>query len=172
MNGELEPEPALEERRCIWRVVPLHPQPQWLESLSSYMTRLAEANGLQSINELAALAGIDKGRQSWRSSPDYPSALLERIARLAGCTESSLRSTTFFHLARHFGCPTRPVALHRFFQGSFASCLRYCPRCLTDQPIPYYTLLWRFLAVAGCHKHGCRLLSACGQCSARHVKEI
>jgi len=166
MNGKLEAELACEEGRCIWRVLPLHPQPQWLESLSSYMTRLAEANGLQSINELAALAGIDKGRQSWRSSPDYPAAFLERIARLAGGTESSLRCTTFFHLARHFGCPTRPAALHRFFQGSFASYLRYCPGCLMDQPIPYYALLWRFLAVAGCHKHGCRFLSACGQCSA------
>ena len=144
----------------------MHPQPQWLESLSSYLIRLAEANELKSLNELEALAGISKGRQSWRSFPDYPSPLLGKIARLAGCTESSLLGTTFFPLARHFGCPTRPGAFRRFFRGSLSSSLRYCPRCLADHEMPYYRLLWRFLIVAGCHKHGCCLLRECGHCRA------
>ncbi len=43
-------------QQSIWKVLPLHPQPQPLESITSYMIRLAEANGLQSIHELGALS--------------------------------------------------------------------------------------------------------------------
>ncbi len=148
----------------FWKLLPLHPQPCWLESLSSYLTRLAEANGLKSRNEIAALAGIHRGRPSWRFAADYPSSSLERIACLVGCTEATLLDTTFFHLARHFGYPTRLGAIQKFFQGSLSSTLRYCPRCLAEHGTPYHRLLWRFLSVAGCHEHNCLLLHECGHC--------
>ncbi len=52
----METELWIDQERAIWKVLPLHPQPQPLESMTSYLTRLAEANGLQSINELGALS--------------------------------------------------------------------------------------------------------------------
>jgi hypothetical protein len=59
--------------RAIWNMLPLRPRPQPLESMTSYITRLAEANGLQSINELAALAGgtiFYSQHAFWSTSPD------------------------------------------------------------------------------------------------------
>jgi hypothetical protein len=50
-------EPWVDHQQATWNVLPLRPRPQPLESMTSYITRLAEANGLQSINELGALAG-------------------------------------------------------------------------------------------------------------------
>lgn len=132
-------------------------------SFSQHSLRLAEANGLKSINELATLAGLRGGWKGVRASPDsYFAVSSERLAGITGCRPSTLRDTTFYHLVRHFACPM--LRASRFFQGSLAAYLRYCPGCLAGQPIPYYRLSWRFLALSGCHKHGCRLLNACGHC--------
>ncbi|HYU71619.1 MAG TPA: TniQ family protein [Ktedonobacteraceae bacterium] len=153
-----------DQDQSIWRILPLHPQPQRFESLSGYMLRLAEANGLKSINELALLSGLRKGWGDVRIAPDYSSLLTGKLARIAGCSPENLRDMTFYHLARHFACPTSSREMSLFFQGSIARSLRYCPVCLAEQP--YYRLCWRFLALAGCYKHGCSLLSVCGHCGA------
>ncbi len=143
----------------IWRMLPLHPQPQRLESLSGYILRLAEANGLKSVNELALLSGLRRG---WKD-PDYSSILTGRLAWIAGCLSDHLQDMTFYHLARHFACsPFSFERMSTFFQGSLAASLRYCPACLAEQP--YYRLSFRFLALAGCDIHGCSLLSECGHC--------
>jgi hypothetical protein len=121
------------------------------------------ANGLKAINELATLAGLRGRWKGVRASPDsYFVVSSERLAGITGCTPSTLRDTTFYHLIRHFACPL--LRASRFLQGSLAASLRYCPCCLAGQPIPYYRLSWRFLALSGCHTHGCRLLNACGHC--------
>ena len=158
----METEPWIDRERATWKVLPLHPQPQPLESFSSYITRLAEANGLQSINELATLAGARWSRVYAR--PDYPCLPYEGLARIAGCTEEVLEQMTFQNLAQRFSCPTHPMPLRRFLQGSLAPNLRYCPRCLAEHSPPYYRLPWRFLAVQGCHRHHCVLLDQCGHC--------
>ena len=51
----METEQWIDRERAIWKVLPLHPQPQPLESFTSYLIRLAEANGLQSFREIVAL---------------------------------------------------------------------------------------------------------------------
>ena len=35
--------------------LPVHPQPEQLESFTSYLTRLAEANGIQLVSQLLKL---------------------------------------------------------------------------------------------------------------------
>src|SRR5260370_12960596 len=69
VNDEREAERALVQAHGTWKLLPLHPQPQWLESWSSYLIRLAEANGLKSINELATLAGLRGRWKGVRASP-------------------------------------------------------------------------------------------------------
>jgi hypothetical protein len=155
----------IEHLRSTWRMLPLHPQPQWLESLSSYMIRLAEANNLKSINELATLAGMEREWYSMGIIADYFTPSSPWLAYMAGCTPTILRNTTFYHLAHHFACPGPHLRqMRKFLQGSIASSLRYCPLCLAD--MPYYRLYWRFLAIAGCDIHGCSLASECGHCGA------
>jgi len=160
----METGPWIDRERAIWKVLPLHPQPQPLESFTSYIMRLAEANGLKSINELATLAGTRWSRV--HTSPDYPCPPYEGLARITGCTETRLGRMTFLPLAQYFGCPLHPRPLRRFFQSSLAPTLRYCPRCLAEQSSPYYSLIWRFQAVQGCPSHHCALLDQCGHCSS------
>jgi len=152
--------------RAIWKLLPLHPQPQPLESFSSYLIRLGEANGLRSLKELDALAGPYPRGQSARLAPDYPSPSYEGLAQLTGCTEARLKSATFLHLGRRFGRAQHPLTLRRFLQGSLASCVRYCPQCLAEQSTPYYSLTWRFLVLPGCVAHGLALLDSCGHCGS------
>ena len=45
--------------------------------------------------------------------------------------------------------------------------LRYCPHCLVNQSVPYYSLLWRFLHLVDCPAHGSPLLDHCPHCRSR-----
>ena len=76
----------VDHKQAIWNVLPLHPQPQPLESITSYITRLAEANGLQSINELGALVG-GMTFSSLKKNPDYPTVSYPGLAHISGHCE-------------------------------------------------------------------------------------
>ncbi len=156
-------EPWVDRERAIWNVLPLRPRPQPLEAITGYITRLAEANGLQSINELGALAG-GLSFSSLKRSPDYPAAAYPGLAQLTGYPEERWFDMTFLHLVGHFGCAINPNSVHRFLAGSLAASLRYCPVCLAERTPAYYLLLWRFLVLSGCSEHGVRLLDQCGHC--------
>src|SRR6266496_2801906 len=121
----------VDREHAIWKVLPLHPRPQPLESMTSYITRLAEANGLQSINELGALAGGMR-LSSLKRRPDYPASAYSGLAQITGHPEERWLDMTFFHLVQHFGRSMHPNPLHRFLAGSLAPCLRYCPSCLAE----------------------------------------
>jgi transcriptional regulator with XRE-family HTH domain len=151
---------------AVWKRLPLHPQPRPLESLSSYLTRLGEANGLRSLAELDALAGAPLSGPGARLAPDFPPPSYGGLAQLTGCTEARLRRTTFLHLGQRFGRARHPLTLHRFLEGSLASCVRYCPACLAEQSTPSSSLTWRFLALPGCAAHGSALLDSCGHCGS------
>jgi TniQ len=155
----------IDQEQAIWNVLPLHPQPQPLESLTSYMTRLAEVNGFQSINELGALAGgLRMTTLQWRA--DYPAAAYQGLAQLACYPQERWINMTFFHLVQHFGRATNPSAVHSFLVGSIAASLRYCPLCLAEHYPAYYSLLWRFLVLPGCLEHEVYFLDRCGHCGS------
>ena len=159
----METGPWVDRERSIWKVLPLHPRPQPLESMTSYMTRLAEVNGLQSINELGALAGGLR-LSNLKRSPDYPAAAYQGLAQITGHPQERWFDMTFFHLVQHFGCAINPNSVHRFLAGSLAASLRYCPICLAEHAPTYYSLLWRFLVLPGCMEHGVHFLDQCGHC--------
>ena len=151
-----------DRERAIWKRLPLHPQPQPFETLTTTLPTLTQANGLQSLNELGVLAGATWSRV--KTHPDYPCPAYEGLTRIAGCPAERLASTTFLHLAQHFGYSPHPNPLRRFLHTSLAPLLRYCPYCLAESSCPYYSLLWRFLTIPGCASHGCLLLEQCGHC--------
>ena len=161
----MQTEAWVEHAQAIWKVLPLHPRPQPLESLTSYITRLAEANGLQSINELGALAGGMR-LSSLKRRPDYPAAAYPGLAQITGVPSERWFSMTFFPLVQHFGRSMHPHPLHRFLAGSLSPFLRYCPICLAEHTPAYYSLLWRFLVLPGCIEHAAGLLDQCGHCGS------
>lgn len=42
--------------------------------------------------------------------------------------------------------------------------LQYCPRCLDEDPQPYFRRRWRLAWHVGCERHGCLLADHCGGC--------
>jgi DNA-binding XRE family transcriptional regulator len=145
-------------------VLPLHPRPENLESLTSYLMRLAELNGISSIDGISALCFSHQDRRITREIADFPPASFGELSRAAAWSEDILRQTTFFHLAAKFGRSTFPQPVSRFLSGCVSQYLRYCPSCFVEQRVRYYLIIWRFLSVTCCCKHKCRLLEACGHC--------
>lgn len=146
-------------------VLPLHPQPEYLESLTSYLMRLAELNGISSIDGISALCFPYQDRRITREIADYPPISFGQLITAGLCSEEMLRATTFFHLAAKFGRSTLPQPVSRFLSRCVSQYLRYCPVCVTEQQVPYYLLSWRFLTLTCCWKHKCRLLDICKHCS-------
>ncbi len=139
-------------------VLPLHPQPQPLESFTSYLTRLAQLNQFHSFGALRTVLFPGRHFHLQRGIADCPPASLGQIAQLVTGSEETIRATTFHHLGVKFG----QCALNRFLSSSVAPHLRYCPGCLAEQP--YYRLFWRFTLLPGCTEHGTVLLDRCCHC--------
>ena len=143
--------------------LPIHPQPEPLESFTGYLTRLAEANKIQAVYQLTPLFFPQRARGVIREMADYPISSLDKLPLLAACSESRLLGTTFYYLVRRFNRSTRPQATGQFLAGVVARRFRYCPLCLAAET-PYYSLAWRFQTLSGCPQHGCRLLDQCPHC--------
>ena len=137
----------------------LHPPPQPLESFTSYLIRIAEANGRRRYSQLNPFFGE---YYSISSFADYPPRSFGMLPVITICSESELLRTTFYHVGKKFGRVYDSPWLAGFLSGVVASSLRYCPHCL--QEALYYSLAWRFLPLMGCPKHACRLLENCGHC--------
>jgi hypothetical protein len=145
--------------------LPVHPKPGQLVSLTSYLTRVAEANEIHQPAWLFSLVQGDAARgkrTDIRRLVDNPPQALAAIATTISCTEEELFATTFHHLARKFGRPTLPISISQFLAGSVAKHLRYCASCLAERP--YYSLLWRFSILPGCADHKNQLLELCEHC--------
>jgi transcriptional regulator with XRE-family HTH domain/uncharacterized protein YqgV (UPF0045/DUF77 family) len=144
--------------------LPVHPQPQYLESLTSYLTRLAQANGLASMRQLFKLCFPGEPAKLSFQTGDFPPVSWGALPTLTQCSPERLLATTLYHIGRKFNRVLQARPLAHFLSGSIAyRFLRYCPQCLAEQG--YYLLIWRFLVVEGCPDHGCRLLDTCGHCS-------
>jgi len=144
---------------CYFDTLPLHPGPQPLESLTSYLTRIAEVNGISHLSGLNAFLGD----HSHISSPaDYPPRSFGMLPTLTAQSEAQLLETTFYHAGKKFVRVGQPRTLARFFSGLIASSLRFCPPCLEEDL--FYRLPWRFLSLRGCPRHACRLLEHCSSC--------
>jgi hypothetical protein len=151
---------------AYYEILPIHPGPQVGESLTSYLTRLAEANCIRSISGLAALCFPGQDLLSTRKMRDLPIADLNKLSRVSLCTPEQLLRATFYHLALKFGYLSTPQDVAYFLLDSLALLLRYCPICL-GQEIPYYRLTWRFVTLPGCMEHDCKLLDQCGFCGQK-----
>jgi len=141
-----------------FETLPLHPQPKRLESLTSYLARIANENGIKSISDLSEIFEVKIDKRIF----DAPLLSFGKIALHTKCEDSQILATTFFHLVKKFHKSTHPRQIADFLQNSLSQHLRYCPKCLVEAP--YYRLVWRFSVLPGCTVHGCRFLNQCGLC--------
>jgi len=152
-----------------WPVRP-HPLPD--ELCSSWLVRVAAANGIKLGTFLHVVAnrprafGQDLDRYV---PPDLAAALAAGtgvpaidLQRLGLCT---WQGTVFHRFALRGNTPwILPV-------GTFHSLrrrrgLQYCPACLDADPQPYFRRIWRLGCAVGCASHRIQLVDACPVCAA------
>src|SRR3954453_21408623 len=68
--------------------LPVHPSPKRLESLTGYLTRLGEANGITSVDALVSMCFPHQSRRVAREQTDFPPLSLVSLASATACPES------------------------------------------------------------------------------------
>lgn len=148
----------------IWDTLPLHPQPEYGEALSSYLGRLMAVNKIDSQKDMLSLCFPE---QHWRRAVDhldYGSVSLRTLARLTACSVAALSTTTYASLVTRFGFDPKDNSSILFLRSEMTQTQQFCPQCIVDHP--WYKLVWRFRSVRGCIHHNCQLLNMCKRCHA------
>lgn len=141
--------------------LPVHPPPQPLETFTSFVPRVAVANGIPTVERMSSLC-FPSRTVRLRNFADYPLLSFEELPRLIVSSIDTLRATTFFYLVETFGRSTHPQHASRFLAGTLAETLRYCPICIRERP--WYIMPWRFTMLSGCISHHCWLRDCCPAC--------
>jgi hypothetical protein len=145
-----------------WPVVPA-PQPD--ELLSSFLHRIAVANGLAACR-FGELFGFGEGLWSPRLDLHLPAALRQFLAQRTGLKDVEIAAMTIaveWHpLVLALRCPAGRSREAR----RRAAWLQYCPACLAGDATPYFRWRWRVATTMVCRRHGGRLLDRCPRCHA------
>ena len=145
------------ETHHYFEMLPLRIRMKSGETTSGASIRLLARNR---IKKPAGLKFILDG--DIRSVTDFPSDKLKRLSAISGIAHDRLLLGTFHHMAINFGRSPYPQSLGRFLSRAVANTLRYCPKCLAEDP--YYRIHWRFIHIPVCQHHNCLLLERCNQC--------
>lgn len=152
----------LNNSKFYFEVLPVHPKPERFESLTSYVARLGVMNGFETKASMIALLfpgnKIGIVDQIIKCLP----CNLGELPNITNCSETTLKTTTFYHLVKKFGRGETAVASTIFLAGSVTDYLRFCPICI-DQ-YSYYQLSWRIKMPSVCLEHSCWLLDRCSYC--------
>lgn len=152
---------------------PAHPKPLPDELLTSWIVRLAKANGLKLQTFCDRVFGQE--HQLWnrdidRSAPDW---LLDSLARHTGTPPDLIRRTTLdvyrsrLFQERHSAGQLRwilPMGIYHRTRRRFG--MQFCPQCLADDAEPYFRTCWRVAVLTFCPKHQLSLHDRCTNCSA------
>lgn len=148
---------------------PYHPKPLPDELLSSWLTRIAHGHG-QTLRSFC--------RAVWpKSEYGYCDVdnLVERnlvvtLAEKTGVEPLRVRATTLVHyegrLMRAFSPKGDWILRGGLDSGDKRVRLQYCPRCLAEDPVPYFRRAWRLGLFCACIRHKTVLLDRCAYCHA------
>jgi len=143
---------------------PVDVKPASGELLSSWLHRLAHANGVppRYFGAMLGVTGETWSAQLDRHLPDAVRRLLfdhtsicpEEIDGL--CLANSPLSTLRLRLR------TRPQDAGT---STAQSCwLQFCPTCLREDEVPYFRRSWALATRVSCFRHGCQLRDRCPSC--------
>jgi hypothetical protein len=139
---------------------PITVTPQPDELLSSWLHRLAYANGVPG-RAFARVLGLTPGMWSARLDLKLSITLANQLQKYANVTPEQLAAMTLPDgQLRELFLPLRN--LHRR-QGS--TWLQFCPRCLATDAHPYFRREWRLATRLTCEKHNSRLRDRCASCN-------
>lgn len=160
----------------LFRVEPIGRETDEVESLTSYVIRLAKAHGV-TVGRLLDELKSEYSREypNWQDNcvtKADPAGLVEFVRPVDSAAEilaivehftgvSGLRATTFQALRE---------ACYRSV-GLFHNHVRWCPECLREDHelglTPYLRLYWSLKEIKHCHKHGVPLITRCASCYRR-----
>ena len=139
---------------------PITVTPQRDELLSSWLHRLAYANGVPG-RAFAQVLGLTPGMWSARLDLKRTITLADQLRQYAEITSEQLAAMTMPDgLPKQLFLPLRK--LHR---RSGSTWLQFCPRCLAADDHPYFRREWRLATRLTCEKHESRLRDRCTSCS-------
>lgn len=150
---------------------PAHPKPFPDELLSSWIVRIARANGLKLQTFTRRLFGEERvtwNRDIDRLAPDW--LLNEVCARTGTPFERAYDASLAAYEGRLF--PARHPAgqlrwittlkIHGTKRGGPG--IQFCPRCLAGDAEPYFRRCWRVAFSTFCPRHGIMLSDICPGC--------
>lgn len=154
-------------------VLPIHPQPKDDEIFSSWLCRIAHANGLKLHTLEVQLWGRKK--QIWTRDIDrsIDEHTLASVASLSGTELARARETCLVSLEgklfERLVTKTNsdwilPVGI--FHRKRRRHGMQFCPLCLASDQSPYYRRSWRLALSTFCIEHDVLLHECCPSCSA------
>lgn len=156
--------PARRYRVAAGHRWPVDVRPAPGELLSSWLNRLAHANGVppRYFGGVLGVAGETWSAQLDRHLPDAVRRLLldhtsicpDEIDGL--CLAYSPLSTLRIRLR------TQPQ--HARTSTAQSCWLQFCPSCLREDEVPYFRRSWTLATRVSCFRHGCRLRDRCPSC--------
>lgn len=152
---------------------PAHPKPQPDELLSSWIVRIAQANGLK-LQTFCDFA-FGKEHQLWNRDIDRlaPGWLLTELARRTGTPVDVIHRTTLdtyrgrLYHERNPAGQLRwilPAGIYHRTRRRFG--IQFCPYCLANDPEPYFRTRWRVALLTFCSEHHLKLHDRCPACGA------
>jgi hypothetical protein len=137
--------------------VSINPQPD--ELLSSWIHRLAIANGI-APRSFANVLGLDGGMWSARLDLRLPSDVAALLESQTGISPSAISTmATVGWALTPLLLPLRE-SVHR----NRSTWMQYCPLCLLEDQAPYFRRQWRLASRVSCFAHGCGLRDRCPAC--------
>ncbi|EHZ2908336.1 TniQ family protein [Vibrio parahaemolyticus] len=154
-------------------MLPIHPQPQKNEILSSWITRLAVENGYYShaffkklleFDEVIFCRDVDR-----LDSPRLIKILAKATGKIYDEIDD-LKISTFqgevFEKLNLSGNTRWILPLGIYHRTKRRNGMVYCPLCLREDKIRYFRKSWRLAFITLCHKHQCILWDHCHHCKA------
>lgn len=153
----------------------IHPKPQDDELLSSWLVRVALANDTAATSFTNMHFREYARNIIWQRDLDIwcPQDLMKRLSEKSHLSKEQILDMTLKSyegkLQEHINGRTRT----RFIQPLGNYChikrnggLRFCPKCLKEDMVPYFRKIWRLSFYTACIKHDCFLHSRCPTCGS------
>ncbi|MCS6246976.1 MAG: TniQ family protein [Opitutus sp.] len=138
-----------------------------VESLFSYLLRLAEAHSVRQVDLLQfVIAPL-----LWSDGRKTPAS------EIMGAIQSGLSAQCIKILEQLTGIhclaeiTLMPLIEKRCVRADRKQSREWCPLCLSEDKDPYERLLWQLHGVTHCARHKCELLSACPQCRLKQRED-
>jgi hypothetical protein len=164
------------------QVWPAHPKPLPDELLSSWLVRIAQANGLKLQTFCDIVFG--KEHQLWNRDIDRsaPHWLLASLAQHTQTPMSHVEQTTLtiyrdrLYRKHHCAGQLRWILSTGIYHRKRRRCgIQFCPQCLNDDDAPYFRTRWRVAVLTFCPTHRILLHDRCPACLtplAYHRREL